>query len=93
MGIGGLLKGILGGGQSASMEAEGSLIAKPEVVEREGSPRIMVFRLDTMPDLEFHQEISPLAAEHHKGDQVKVHYQLVGGIGQVEWVERIEAKV
>ncbi len=70
----------------------GSILEGPTPVESEGSSReVIAFRLDSRPDLEFRQVVSPLAPKRRRGDRVKVHCHLDSeSVVTVDWVEKAD---
>lgn len=51
------------------------------------------FKLDSQEGLTFQQEVSPLSANHKRGDLVRVHYEASRdnpGIAAVRWIENRE---
>jgi len=91
MSIADLVKGIIHR-QSPPVETVGTIADGPTVVvDPHSSHRVAVFRLDTNPNLEFRQELSPLSVEHRRGDRVRVQYQMDGaGVAQVNWMEVVD---
>jgi hypothetical protein len=91
MGIANLLKGIVRR-PAPLLEIEGTIAEGPTVVEGKGtSHEIVVFRLNTNPDLEFRQELGPLSIHHRHGDRVRVQYQKEDtGVARVNWIETID---
>lgn len=71
------------------IEAVGTIIDGPRAIHDSGSEtHLQIFRIDSIPDLEFRQVASPLAAERRRGDRVRVHYQLEGAkLARVAWIE------
>lgn len=67
---------------------EGTIVEGPSCVS-DGDGQTIHFRLDSKPDLEFRQILSPLAPDRRRGDHVRVHYRLDGPVADVEWVERL----
>lgn len=90
MAISDLFRGVLGGAKEREEEITGVIIEGPALVEdADATQEVLVFRLDTRPDLVFHQPVRPLATEHKRGDRVKVHCHPDGvGTVLVDWVER-----
>ena len=91
MGIADLFKSIVGGKQQQEEEIVGVILEGPTPVESgDSSPRTLVFRLDSRPDLVFHQVERALAPTRKRGDRVKVHCHMDGkGTAIVEWIEKI----
>ncbi len=91
MGVFDAVKGVLGDRKDKrkSEEVVGRLIENPKVVEREGTAeRILVFHLDSRPDVEFRQVDRALASKRRRGDEVKVHCRMNGdGVAEVDWME------
>ncbi len=85
------VKGVLGDRRDKrkSEEIVGRLVENPKVVEREGaSERMLVFHLDSRPDVEFRQVDRALASKRKRGDRVKVHCRMTGdGVADVDWME------
>ncbi len=85
------VKGVLRdrGDKRKSEEIVGNLVENPKVVERDGSAeRVLVFHLDSRPDVEFHQIDRALASKRRRGDRVKVHCRMTGdGVADVDWME------
>ena len=90
MGIGDMFRGK---SQQKKLDEviEGVIVAAPTTLSTGGSDmKTMIFRLDSRPDLEFRQPITPLAAVRHRGERVKVHCHVNGdGSAQVVWVEKV----
>jgi len=84
----------IAGKKEESREVVGTIISGPVSAPGGGTTRsAQVFRLDSRPDLEFRQEISPLESEHRRGDRVRVHYHLTKeGVAVVEWIESAEVR-
>lgn len=85
------VKGVLGDRRDRrkSEEIVGTLVDNPKLVEGVGTAEgILVFHLDSRPDLEFRQADPSLATKRRRGDRVKVHCQVTGdGVADVEWME------
>ena len=88
MAISDLFRSVFGEKQHEE-EIAGVIVENPATVESaDASSQVLVFRLDSRPDLVFHQPIRPLAPEHKRGDRVKVHCRLDGvGTALVDWIE------
>ena len=87
MAISDLIRGVFGAKQRDE-EITGTIVDKPAIVEAKDSTQVLVFKLDSRPDLVFHQPITALASDHKRGDRVKVHCHLDGtGTAVVDWVE------
>ena len=82
----------IGGDGGQDQEIVGTIVEGPTPAGNGGSsPQVLVFRLDTRPDLEFRQVVSPLAAKRRRGDRVKVHCRLNGkGVVTVDWIEKAD---
>jgi hypothetical protein len=78
-------------GEAPQQEAVGIIVDGPTWLDEGGRTRSALrFRLDTLPDVEFRQVVSPLAPVHKNGDQVRVHYhEDKGGAAVVDWCEGI----
>ena len=89
MGVIDLFRDIVGSRQKDE-EILGTIVERPTVVENEGSsPQVLVFRLDSRPDLVFHQVVRALAPERKRGDRVRVHCHVNGDdTALVEWIEK-----
>jgi hypothetical protein len=76
-------------GEVPQREAVGTIVEGPTSLDQRGEfGSVLCFRLDTLPDVEFHQVVSPLAPVRKKGDRVKVHYhEDKGGDAVVDWCE------
>ncbi len=87
------VKGVLGskGDKRKSEEIVGTLVENPKVVDQAGTAeKILVFHLDSRPDVEFHQVDRALATKRKRGDRVKVHCRLNGdGIADVDYMENV----
>jgi hypothetical protein len=83
-----LLKSVIGNDR-VEHELVGTIVEGPTTVGNDGSAdQILVFRLDSRPDIEFHQEDRPLASRRRRGDRVLVHYSMdEGGVAKVSWME------
>jgi len=81
-----------GGNGPKDQEIVGSIVEGPTPVKSDDSaPAVLVFRLDSRPDLEFRQVASPLAPKRRRGDRVKVHCRLNdGNVATVDWVEKAD---
>jgi hypothetical protein len=90
MAISDLFKGVFGEKKAREEVIVGEIVEGPALLESaDSSPKALVFRLDSRPDLVFHQPVRPLATEHKLGDRVKVHCHPDGlGKALVDWVER-----
>lgn len=89
MGLVELIRSIVGDG-TREEEIVGTIVEGPSV-EKNGnaSDGVLVFRLDSRPDLEFRQEIRPLAPTRQRGDRVKVHCTVTGDDKAiVAWIEK-----
>lgn len=82
------LLGLIGG-EPPMIEAVGTIIDGPRADhDGKSDTHLRVFRIDSLPDVEFRQVASPLAAERRRGDRVRVHYQLEGAnLARVAWIE------
>lgn len=78
------------GGEPRSEEAVGTIIQGPIVQPGVGDPPQLIFWLDSCPEVEFRQAVTPLAAERHRGDRVKVCFHRdPDEHAVVDWVERL----
>ncbi len=82
----------IGGDGGQDEEIVGSIVEGPTPAgSAESSPQVLVFRLDSRPDLEFRQIVSPLAPRRLRGDRVKVHCRLNGkSVVTVDWIEKAD---
>ncbi len=84
------VKGVLGDrrGRAKSEEIVGTLVENPKLVEgARDSERVLVFHLDSRPDLEFRQVDRALATKRRRGDRVKVHCRVSSSVADVDWLE------
>ena len=91
MSLFGAVRGALGDRKDKSEAIEGTLVDNPKLVDGDGAAgRILVFHLDSRPDLEFREVDRPLVTKHRRGDRVKVHCRLAGnGVADVDWMEMV----
>ncbi len=84
------LRSIIGSNGHREEVIVGVITEGPIMVKSDGSPsEILIFRLDSCPELEFHQAVRPLSPQRKTGDRVKVHYEKVSDrLAMVDWVER-----
>jgi hypothetical protein len=89
MGITDLFRGVFGEKQHEE-EITGVIVEGPALVENGDSlPGVLVFRLDSRPDLIFHQVVKALVPDRKRGDKVRVHCRMNGDdTALVDWVER-----
>ncbi len=90
MGIGSLLKKFSGEKQPVEQIVEGALIETPTLVKDPAyQGGLIVFHLDTRPELEFRQERTFLTPDRKKGEHLKVHCQISDGVARVSWIEKV----
>ena len=92
MGISDIVKRILGGkAEPPLLEAVGSISDRPTLAaDGDSGGKVLSFHLESRPGLEFRQAVSALAAEHKRGDKVKVSYRLdSGGAAVVELIQKL----
>jgi hypothetical protein len=85
-----LIKRVSGRSGSPAQEVVGSIVDPPTVShDGPGGTDVLVFRLDSRPDLVFRQPVRALAGSHKRGDRVKVNCRPDGnGTAVVEWIEK-----
>ncbi len=72
-----------------TQEILGVITEGPTVMAGAATPTVQVFRLDSRPDLEFRQAVSPLLASRRRGDRVRVRCWVNGdGTATVDRIEK-----
>jgi hypothetical protein len=70
-------------------EVLGVITEGPSVMAGATTPMVHVFRLNSRPELEFRQVVSPLSASRRRGDRVRVRYWVnPDGTATVDRIEK-----
>ncbi len=92
MGSEDLVRRTAGHLEEPNREATGTIVHRPILsrgVATEGD--VVIYRLDSAPELVFRQTVGHLAAHRKRGDRVRISYRLNGGnTAIVDWVENLD---